>query len=101
MTVPFLCQKGADTRISVFLQPGASADGISGEHNGMLKVRVTAPPEKGRTNKALCRILTRRLGLPGAACTLIKGKTSREKTVIVRKTSPQDILNRLYPDENH
>lgn len=67
-------------------QPGASKDAVeavaedaSGQRH--LKVRVTAPPEKGRANAAIEALLAKALGLPKSSVSVEKGETQRIKTV--------------------
>jgi uncharacterized protein (TIGR00251 family) len=46
-----------------------------------LKVKVHAPPVEGRANEALCEFLAEELALPRRAVTVLRGDTSRQKTV--------------------
>lgn len=71
-------------RLPVFVVPGASRDAIVGEHDGALRVRVAAPPEKGRANAAVRELLARELGLRRADLVITAGLGSRRKTVLVR-----------------
>jgi uncharacterized protein len=47
-----------------------------------LKVRVAAPPEKGKANRALVRILAEWLGV--REIEIVAGASSAEKTVRIR-----------------
>ena len=47
--------------------------------NDALKVAVTAPPEKGRANKAVMKLLAEEFGLPIAAVSMVSGSGSRRK----------------------
>lgn len=67
----------------VRVAPRASQDGLDGEYQGALKVRLTAPPVDDRANEALRRFLARRLRVPPSAVTIISGATSRTKLVSV------------------
>ncbi len=71
----------------VRLQPRASRDAIEGEHDGALKVRVTAPPLDGRANEAVRRLLAERLGVAMAAVQIVAGAKSRSKRVSVAGVS--------------
>jgi uncharacterized protein len=48
--------------------------------DGMLKVKTSEPPDKGKANKAVIKLLKPLLG----PCELIAGQASRNKTVLVR-----------------
>ena len=50
---------------------------------GAWKVRVSAPPENGRANDAVLKLLADRVGLPRRAVSLVSGHSGREKVVQV------------------
>jgi uncharacterized protein (TIGR00251 family) len=58
--------------------PGARRPGVVGRHGDAWKVRVAAPPDGGRANDAVVRLLTDALGVD---VTLIAGHSSRDKVV--------------------
>ena len=70
-------------RIRFHVQPRASRTEISGRHGNAFKVRLAAPPVDGAANDLLLRFIAERLGVPLRAVTLVRGATSREKTVTV------------------
>src|SRR6476661_8163835 len=55
--------------------------------DGVLHVRLTAPPVEGAANAALIALLAERLGLPRRAITLLRGESSREKLVAIEGIS--------------
>jgi len=67
----------------VYVAPRSSANRIVGEHNGAVKVALTAPPVEGAANKALVEFLSKMLGVPKASVVLVSGETSRNKSVAV------------------
>jgi len=69
------------TRLRVRVSPGARRTEIAGRHGDGWKVRVAAPPEDGRANEAVLRLLAERLGLPRRSVTIVSGHTAREKVV--------------------
>jgi len=71
-------------RIHVWVQPGAKRTEVVGMHGDALKLRVAAPPEKGRANEAAGAALAALLGVRPADVTLASGITSRSKTFEVR-----------------
>jgi uncharacterized protein (TIGR00251 family) len=83
-----------DGRGSIFrvrAVPGASADRVVGWREGALRVRVSAPPERGRANEALARLLAKALGVRASAVEVVAGTTSRDKTVSVEGVCPEDV----------
>ena len=73
--------------LPVRAQPGARRNGIVGEQAGMLKVAVTAPPDKGRANDAIVEVLADVLGLKRTQIVLVSGPTSRQKKFLLRGVS--------------
>jgi len=83
------------TILPVRAQPGARKNEIRGEQDGMLKVSVTQPPEKGKANKALIALLSKSLSLRRSQLELIAGETSRQKQLLVRDVTPEDHSHRI------
>lgn len=69
--------------VRVHVQPRAARTEIVGRHGDAIKIRLKAPPVDGAANEELLRFLAEQLGKPGSAVTLIRGATSRAKTVAV------------------
>ncbi|MBT3700869.1 MAG: DUF167 domain-containing protein [Alphaproteobacteria bacterium] len=79
---PFdLGPKGLSLQIK--LTPNSRANRIDGievsEDGPVLKIRVTAVPEKGKANKALIKLLTKETGVAGSRFEVVSGTTSRKK----------------------
>lgn len=72
---------GEGTRMRLRVKPGARSNRIAGEHGGALKLSVTAPPEKGKANRAVVSLLAEALDLPKAAVRIVSGESSQDKTV--------------------
>ncbi len=81
--------------VPVRVQPGAPADRIGGEHAGRLRVRTTAPPEKGKANESVGRLLAKALGRKARDVELLAGATSRDKEFLVRGATTEEIVLRL------
>lgn len=75
--------------------PGASASVIAGWLEDTLKVRVAAPPEKGKANKAVESLMAESLELPRSAVNVISGKTSPNKTIEIQGITPMQARNKL------
>ena len=65
--------------LSVHAQPGAGRTHVVGRHGDAVKIRVAAPPEKGRANDALQEVLVRSFGVASADVELVGGASSRSK----------------------
>lgn len=59
--------------------PGSRKPGVAGLHAGALKLRVSAPPEDGKANKAIIALLADALGVRESSLELVSGRTHREK----------------------
>jgi uncharacterized protein (TIGR00251 family) len=75
--------------LRILVVPGARRTEVAGQHGDRLKVRVAAPPEKGRANQELLNFLADLLKVPRAALHLVLGGTSRAKVVAVHDLSPE------------
>lgn len=67
--------------LRVHVTPKSSRDGIGGWRGGELEVRVTAPPEDGKANAAVCRVVAKALKVPKSAVKVVRGESSRHKTL--------------------
>jgi len=70
--------------LSILVQPRASRTRVLGEHDGMLKIQLAAPPVDGEANAALVEFLGKLLGVPRRQVSLISGDASRRKRVAVQ-----------------
>ena len=81
--------------LRVRVTPRAGRDEIAGERDGMLLVRVGAPPADGRANDAVLRLIARALHVPARDVELVRGARSREKTIRVAGCSGAEALRKL------
>jgi uncharacterized protein (TIGR00251 family) len=96
MTLPnFLRVQKDGTYLAVKLQPRASRNEIGEALGDELKIKVTAPPVDAAANEALVRLLAETLDCPRGNVQLLRGHTSRHKTVLVRGVAAAEILKRL------
>lgn len=94
MVEPIQAGKGV-VLIRVYVSPRSSANRIVGEHNGALKVALTAPPVDGAANKALIDFLAKALSVPKADVTIQSGEASRNKTIAVSSLDVVEAARRL------
>ena len=81
--------------IAVRLQPRARANEIVGERDGLIVVRVTAPPVDGRANEALCRLIARRARVGVRRVAVVRGAGAREKVVRVEGIGVRELRTAL------
>jgi uncharacterized protein len=82
-------------RLSIKVVPKASGDAIGGFLEELLKVRVTAPPERGKANAAVEALIAETLGVPRGHVRVVAGHGSARKTVEITGLSEQDLRMRL------
>ena len=76
--------------ITLKISPIASKNEIIKSEEG-LKVKITAQPIDGKANKALIEYLSKQLKIPKSSIEILKGETSKEKTVLIKPRTPEDI----------
>ena len=80
--------------------PGSSGQTrICGLLDEMLKVKVSAAPEKGKANECLIKFLAKQLGVKKNAVSIISGTTSPVKHVKVSGMSADTLLKKLNLNE--
>jgi uncharacterized protein (TIGR00251 family) len=75
--------------------PNASRNEITGFTDGILQVKVAAPPVKGKANKELADFLRQALGVSKSSLTIVKGHTSRNKVMAIDGLSQETVEKRL------
>jgi len=84
VAAPWLKPVPGGVELSLLVQPRASRTRVLGEHDGLLKVQLAAPPVDGEANAALVEFLAKLLGVPRRQVSLIAGDASRRKRVSVQ-----------------
>jgi uncharacterized protein (TIGR00251 family) len=88
---------GNEVKISLRVYPNASRNEVVGFTNGILRVKVSAPPIKGKANRELITFLSRLLGVGKGSVNIIKGHTTRNKVVAVDGLSQEEVMKQLSP----
>lgn len=86
-----LRKKNAGYVLPVHVTPGASRNELRGEYNGRAKIALSAAPERGKANEALCKFLAGELGVRKSQVRIVSGQTSREKEVLIERVSPRTL----------
>ena len=82
-------------RLDLKVSPKASRNAITGFLGEVLKVSVTAAPERGKANAAVEELLAGQLGLPRGAVRVVAGETSKSKKVEIAGLEPAALQKRL------
>ena len=82
-------------RLTLRVSPGAAGESIVGRHGPGWKLRVAAPPEGGKANAAVVRLLADVLGVPARDVAIVSGHASRDKTVALTGIETDEIERRL------
>lgn len=70
--------------VEVRVQPKASRAQVEGVREGVLRVRLTAPPADGAANEQLLEVLSKHFKVPKSSMEIIRGLSSRNKLVLFR-----------------
>lgn len=75
-------------RLTVRLTPKASRNAISGplelpSGDSALKISITAPPESGKANAALIKVLAKAFRVPKSAIAIVQGAADRNKLLTI------------------
>ncbi|WP_297420910.1 DUF167 domain-containing protein [Thermococcus sp.] len=82
------------TLLLVYVQPNAKKDTVEGvdEWRGRLKVKIKAPPVEGKANKEVVKFFSKLLGVE---VEIVNGETSREKDLLIKGMSPEEVRKKL------
>ena len=91
----FLRATNDGVEVTVKVVPNASRDRIVGRLGDALKIQVAAPPERGRANAAVERLLAEALGVKEKDVSVVRGMSNPRKVVLVRGIAIERIQDRL------
>ncbi len=75
--------------------PSSSRDQIVGWLGDSLKIKVAAPPEKGKANQAVIQLLARTMGIEPSAIRVVSGESSPHKIVEISGVDSWDFEQKL------
>jgi uncharacterized protein (TIGR00251 family) len=95
-------QEGAEGVVfTAKIVPGSSRTAVAGALGDMIKIRVAAPPEKGKANECLIAYLAKQLGVKKNAVEVLSGHTNPVKQVRVAGISAARLLEALGLTEHN
>jgi uncharacterized protein (TIGR00251 family) len=85
-----------EVTIDVTARPGASRRGVIGVTGDRLVIGVNSRPEKGKANDELIEYLALEMRVPRSALLIVRGETSRRKTIRIVTHEPTRVSSRLH-----
>jgi len=82
-------------RLNIKVVPKSSRTMVAGWLGDELKIRVAAPPERGKANDAVVALLAVTLGVPAERVRIVAGATAGRKVVEMDGLSEPDVRARL------
>ena len=76
--------------VSFKISPNARKNEIIKDESG-IKIKITAQPVEGKANKALVEFLSKQFKIPKTSVQIIKGETSKDKTVLFETSENEKI----------
>jgi len=83
--------------INLRVRPNAGRNEVTNFTDGILQVKVAAPPVKGKANKELITFLSQKLSISKTAIEIIKGNTSHHKVITINGLTQEEISQKLLP----
>jgi uncharacterized protein (TIGR00251 family) len=93
--LPALEERPGFLLLKVRAAPAASRERLVGLHGDALKAAVSAPPERGKANQAIARLVAKELGLRGSQVSVHSGETARDKWLRIDGASAGEVRERL------
>jgi len=88
-------KSGGGVIFTAKIVPGSSRTTICGLLGEMLKIRISAAPEKGKANQFLTVFLAEKLGVKKTDVSIVAGRAGAVKQIQVLGISPQMLLDKL------
>ncbi|AQT69063.1 hypothetical protein STSP2_02248 [Anaerohalosphaera lusitana] len=77
---------------TVKVVPGSSKTDLAGILGDMIKVKVAAPPEKGKANKCLTEFIAKLFGIRKTDVSVVAGQTNPVKQLCVSGISADKVV---------
>jgi uncharacterized protein (TIGR00251 family) len=92
---PRIRETGDGALLELRVSPGSKSDAITGVLDDRLKVSVRTAPEKGKANRAVCKLLAGALRCRATDLEILRGLGSRSKTLLVRGLGESELRDRV------
>ena len=92
-----MATSGSEAKIAVRVYPSAARNEVAGSIGGVLQVKVSAPPVKGKANEELIAFLSEVLGISKSSISIVRGHVRRNKVIAVDGLTQVEVMRRLLP----
>ena len=82
-------------KIKVYIQPNYKKSGYAGLHDGMPKLKITAPPVDGAANSEIIKIFAKLLNIPKSEIVISSGQASRLKILDINTDKSHEEITAL------
>lgn len=83
-------------RLRIVVKPNSKQTGIKiDSEKKYLQISVKSPPDKGKANKELLKLLSKQLELPSINLSIISGQTTRDKIVLVTNITIEELQKKI------
>jgi uncharacterized protein (TIGR00251 family) len=86
-------KKGVEINFQVL--PRSSQSKIVGLHNDAVKIKLNKPPVDGQANAECCRVVAKYFGVAKTQVSILKGESSRQKTILIEGVSASAVIEKL------
>lgn len=91
----YLSFRDGEIFLELLVTAKAGRNAIKGMHDARLRISVTAPPDKGKANKAIVDLMSKILSLPKNKLSIFQGLAHRKKTLLIKSSDYDSILRTL------
>jgi len=88
-------QVDRDCYFRIKVVPASSRTALAGVLDGMLKLKITTAPEKGKANKNVIAFLAKKLGVKKRAVAITAGAGNTVKQICIMSIMVEDIRRKL------
>ena len=84
-----------ETQIVAKVQPNASHNQVLGFQDGVLYIRIAAPPARGKANQELIKFLSDILGVSKNSLSIEKGMTTKKKRIVIKGLGQNQVMKQF------
>ena len=96
MTHEYLASVSNGVRIKIVVKPNSKQSGVKiDSEKKYLQISVKSPPDKGKANKEVLKLLAKQLETSTGNLRIVSGQTSRDKVIFVTNISYEDIQKKI------